>query len=59
MSNKKRITKKANGNSFTSLKKEFAFRLAILKMENIGLKIQIAIIKSQPKKEYPSGGNKI
>lgn len=57
MSNKKRIAKKVKGNSFTSLKKEFAFRLAILKMENIGLKIQIAINKSQRKKEYPSGGN--
>lgn len=58
MSNKKKIAKKVNQNRFHSLKKEFAYRLALFTIENRMLRQQIAIIQSQklPQPNYPSGG---
>lgn len=55
MSNKKRISKKANRNSFRSLKKDFAMRLALLIIENGFLRQQLAIVQSQPRKQFPEG----
>lgn len=57
MSNKKRIAKKVKGNSFTSLKKEYLWNLYKLRLENGILRAQLLMVSSQPKKEYPSGGN--
>ena len=59
MSNKKRISKKANSNSFLSLKNEFAKRLFLKDIEIAMLRAQMAIVQSQPRKplNYPSGVN--
>lgn len=55
MSNKKRISKKVNSNSFRSLRSRFAIRLALLQIENRMLRHQIAMVHSQPRKRFPEG----
>lgn len=57
MSNKKRISKKCKNLDISSLKKEYFGSLFKLRIENAMLRAQMYMISSQPKKQYPSGGN--
>ena len=57
MSNKKRISKKREQLEVYSVKKKYIFELLKLRLENAMLRAQLYMVSSQPKKEYPSGGN--